>query len=430
MSTPLSPPIRSLEALSVRRRRIRAYFAVLAAFYVLALAAVSLKDEFDFAVSDGRYYYAYLSSAVVDGDLDFSNQIREHWGPDFDPSLLEEKTSRGYVHNKYPIGMAVTLAPSFLVAHAVSHVVHAVIRSERFAPDGYSVLYQLSNLAFVLILGLLGFLWMDEILVELLGVRPWWAFLAIVLYWTGSHYAYYYFREPLMVHVVSTFWVTAAIRLSMSKQATRWLAFSVAMAVVCRPTNALLMLPFMVPLARRRPTARALPFVLVGAIPILLQLMVWKILHGSFVHYSYEEEGFRWLSPALVSTLVSSKHGLLFWSPILAFSLLGIGIGLRSSRGSIRRTTAMQLVLSLGLLWYVNSSWHQWWFGDAFGARAFLEGSFAFVVGLAWFLEASARGGVTARRITYGLLALSFVYSYALMALYVTNRIPRADYLF
>src|SRR5947208_15005863 len=63
------------------------YAAAAVGVLLLALASVPLKAQFDFINSDGRWYYVYLPSLVVDGDLDFSNQMRARWYIDWHPPL-------------------------------------------------------------------------------------------------------------------------------------------------------------------------------------------------------------------------------------------------------------------------------------------------------------------------------------------------------
>ena len=77
--------------------RYRLYAGVGVGVVLLALLFISFKPRFNFVVSDGRGYYVYLPSLVIDGDLDFANQIREHWDTDFRPELLQDRTERGYV---------------------------------------------------------------------------------------------------------------------------------------------------------------------------------------------------------------------------------------------------------------------------------------------------------------------------------------------
>jgi hypothetical protein len=86
-------------------------------------------------------------------------------------------------------------------------------------------------------------------------------------------------------------------------------------------------------------------------------------------------------------------------------------------------------VLSFLILWYCNSCWHCWWFGHAFGARAFLELSSFFVLGLATAFRAVRRSGRQARGAFLTLLAAMLLYHFILMGLYIIHGIPRGDYL-
>jgi len=137
--------LQAIEALDSRRSRLRLYAFITLVFFALAwiavvVRAVAMDREVNVIISDGRYYYAYLPSLVVDGDLDFSNQIREHWETEWNPALLLDRTERGLVRNQYPIGLALTLFPSFLAAHAATKA-SALGGGAPLAPDGYSLLY-------------------------------------------------------------------------------------------------------------------------------------------------------------------------------------------------------------------------------------------------------------------------------------------------
>ena len=85
---------------------------------------------------DGRGYYVWLPTVILDGDLDISNQIREHWGVDFHPRFLDDKTEKGYVRNEYPIGEALTISPAFLAAHACSNALYTITASQLSPPMG------------------------------------------------------------------------------------------------------------------------------------------------------------------------------------------------------------------------------------------------------------------------------------------------------
>jgi hypothetical protein len=412
----------------------------------MALGSVMFKKQFNFVVSDGRGYYVYLPSLVIDGDLDFSNQMREHWGVDFKPELLEQRTPRGLVRNKYPAGMALTLTPSFLAAHALAMTGHALTGSPSLAPDGYSIPYQILNLLFIMALGAGSMMLIDRLLTSAFQLDARVTTAAVVIFWLGSHYLYYYFREPFMVHVVAGFWVNATIVLTWEllsavsqKRLSAWRLFLAtiagSMAIICRPTD-IFLLPFAVYFVYRVIRAgflsslvRLLPLVAAGLAPLAVQMLVWKQLYGSLLCYSYEGETFHWARPAGWQTLFSSRHGLFFWSPLLLLSVAGVVWRLWRTRLK-PEPLLVCFMASFLILWYCNSSWYCWWFGDAFGARAFLELSGLFVLGLAFTMEAVRRSGRITQRVFASFLVLALAYHFALMGLYVFQRIPRGDYLF
>lgn len=274
--------------------RQKSYAALVAAFFCLSVCmgigkAIVLNQEFNLIVSDGRFYYAYLPSLVIDRDLDFSNQISEHWDVDFSPTLLDNQTSTGLIHNQYPIGVALTLLPAFFLGHTL-----ALLSGGLFALDGYSLPYQLACLAMIE-----GLVWctlvsVDKILTAQLHVPAAPTFLALLVIAIGTPYTYYILREPLMAHAVSTYWCTIAafIATQGGKRGPAWLlprlAFVGAMAVICRPTN-IHLLPLgiwgliqAIQESNVRSTIKSFPLVATAGIPIVLQMLTWHTLSGKW----------------------------------------------------------------------------------------------------------------------------------------------------
>ena len=424
----------------------RFYALICGILFILGICLTLLKGDLNFVVSDGRGYYVYLPSLVVDGDLNFANQIQNHWDVDFNPDLLAKQTSQGLIPNKYPIGFALSLLPAFVLAHGVSSVLDFA-NIEGFSADGYSAPYQLFCFATVLCFGFFTLVWTTQLLQKPFGFAEPTAVFAVLIVWLCTNSLYYYVREPMMVHVVSSFWVLSVVRGLLGAQQTPkttalsgWiLGFCAGMAIVCRPTNGLIIGPFFVFYSVLNIRLWSFFMLLAGTlIPLGIQAVVWKTLYGSFLYFSYESEGFNWSHPMLWQTLFSSKHGLIFWSPILGFSLFGLVLGgfshwkaegLNSAYLASRKRFATASCVAFAGLWYANSCWHQWWFGDAFGARAFLELGFVFVFGLCVFLE----GFDLLQRHRAWVLFATFacgLYNLTLMALYILRKIPRADFLF
>lgn len=431
------------------RSRYWIYAAATAVFLCLALLSAAARrhitGEFDLVVTDAEGYYAYLPSLLIDGDLDFSNQIRTHYLGATGPLSQDDRTPLGYVRNKYPAGLAFTLAPAFLLARLLGAPIYSATHWQCFTQDGYSAIFQMATLLEILLLGFWTMILVDRLVVWRFQVHPGCVLAGILVYWFGSHYAYYYFREPFMVHAVSCFWVTISIfaiekiRASMNVcefPISRWtIAFAAfAMALVCRPTNIFLVAFFAVlsfELWSRNPgplALKLLPALLPAGAIAFLQMLIWHRMNGSFLYYSYEGEGFNWTSPALWQTLFSSRHGLFFWSPLLLFSAWGFGRYLWKQQGWKDPLIASYVAAFL-ILWCLNSSWYCWWFGGAFGARAFLELSSLFIIGLVFFFEQLRNAAPLVRKIAFVAIALCVSYSWVLMLLYMTKRIPREDYL-
>src|SRR5215831_11480211 len=106
--------------MSSRARRARPTWIATAVVAVAATVAFAAgKDDWGRGLreptADAAYYYAYLPSLVLDGDLDFANQYRvtQNWyrlGP----------TAIGRPGNVFGIGPAVFTMPAFVVGHGLA----------------------------------------------------------------------------------------------------------------------------------------------------------------------------------------------------------------------------------------------------------------------------------------------------------------------
>jgi hypothetical protein len=127
--------------------------------------------------------------------------------------------------------------------------------------------------------------------------------------------------------------------------------------------------------------------------------------------------------PFLLETFFSSRHGLLFWTPLLWAGYLGY-VGLMRRRPF----TAGATLLPLLVMSYVNACSGDWWAGGSFSNRRFDSVLPLLALGLAVSLDALQR--LLARRPAVPLLLL--VGAFALwnglfMEQYRRNLIPRDD---
>ena len=65
--------------------------------------------------ADAAYYYSYLPSVILDGDLDLTNQyaVTKNW-------YHLGETANGHASNVFGVGPAVFQSPAFIVGHGLA----------------------------------------------------------------------------------------------------------------------------------------------------------------------------------------------------------------------------------------------------------------------------------------------------------------------
>jgi hypothetical protein len=113
------------------------------------------------------------------------------------------------------------------------------------------------------------------------------------------------------------------------------------------------------------------------------QMMYWYLVSGKWIMFSYGQIGqqFFWTKALMGKVLFSPQNGLFVYAPILLFSIVGLIWGL------VKKQKNYFLYLAIWILaWYIFASWWCWWFGGAYGHRAFIEYFVVLFPGLAYFI--------------------------------------------
>jgi hypothetical protein len=126
--------------------------------------------------------------------------------------------------------------------------------------------------------------------------------------------------------------------------------------------------------------------------------------------------------PSVLDSLFASRHGVLFWTPVLTLAL--VGLALRAARG---HRDALGALGALALLALVNASLRPWWSGGFANARL-LPALPLLALGLATLLEV-LRTSAERRplRVAAGVGALLVAWNLLFMAQYRVELIPRDD---
>jgi hypothetical protein len=376
--------------------------------------------------ADAVEYYSHVRSLYFDGDLDFANEF-EHFGI-LDRGDKRQPTATGHRRTIFSVGPALIWMPFYAIGDGVARLAGAV-------EDGYSP-YHIRAVALAsLFYGLCGLLLVFRLLLRLFTPGP--AFWTTLLLLYGTFLYWYLVGEPVMSHsgsfflsalVLTLFW-DGGERLSPLRGALLGLGIGVAATV--RWQNGVLLL---LPAARLLPRLTRAPRRSVGiglltlvcfGLGALPQLLAWKAIFGSYLLADppHGADFLRLDHPYVLETLFSSRHGLLYWTPILWLGFLGYLPLLRR-----QPRLAAILLAPIAVMSYVNVCSGDWWAGGSFSNRRFDSLLPLLALGLGAAL-AQIQAWVARRpalAIAAGGAALT-LWNLLLMTQYGRDRIPRDD---
>jgi hypothetical protein len=319
--------------------------------------------------ADAVEYFSHVRSLYFDRDLDFANEF-EHFGI-LGRGDKVRPTATGHRRSIFSVGPALLWMPFYALGDAV-----AAARGER--EDGYSAWHIRAVCLASLAYGVAGLWLLHRVLGDL--VRPaaaFWASFALLyatfLYW-------YVVQEAAMSHAASFFMAAAVLaawwpaRRALTPARAAAVGALIGLAATVRWQNAvLLLLPAasLLPRLRREPglalgpgAAALLAFVL-GALP---QMLAWKAIFGLYLlpDPPHGKDFLRLDHPYLLNTFFSSRHGLLFWTPLLWGAVFGLVALWRRDR-----FTALAVLPPILVMSYVNACSGDWWAGGSFSNRRF-----------------------------------------------------------
>lgn len=340
--------------------------------------------------SDGLGYYAYLPALLIDHDLSYQMVTQRE-----KKILGYQRYKPGYlvssgknVVNKYFAGEALMLLPFFLLATFFSWIGGIEI-------TGYSFFFQLFTGLGALFYLFLGLYYLKKIL-QHFGIQPIVSSIILVVILLGTNLFYYSMWQPSMSHVYSFCAINGFIWhacLAIRNPRLKYISLSglfLGLTVLIRPTNGIiiLLLPFLftgrdeaISIKGFIQTRKiSMPVFLVSfLLLVVIQSILWKIQTGQWFIWSYKDEGFLFGDPQFSNVLFSYRKGLFIYTPLAFLSLLGC---LRLAFRSLSRFLSLALFLFAAT--YIIASWWNWYYGDSFGARAFIDyyGIAALLLGL------------------------------------------------
>jgi hypothetical protein len=370
-------------------------------------------------VHDALWYYGYLRSAIVDGDLDLYNEF------------VLRNSNAMYVPSPgtpiIPLGTTLASVPLALLARPVAILVGAA----KIVPggDGYGPIEIGAATLSAMLLGLGGIALTHRLARTYAGGAA--SALAQVALLYASPMAFFTFVWPAYPHPVSVF-VGAAFLLVWAAsprpiEPLRALLLGLiagVLTLVHLQDAVYLALPVIDLLDDLRAGARARALrsgalLVAGALGgFAPQIAVWMATTGRPFPNVYVEIGdpFIWSRPAFWDVLFSTYNGLATWTPLCGVAFFGLAF-LRGHARILRGFVALVL-----LEWWAIASYGYWWGGASFGSRYFLSAYPALGVGLALVVERVAR---RTGLLIAGLATVPFVYwNLLLMAQFRLEWIP------
>jgi len=410
------------------------FIAVTALVAVAAYVAVYSRAAGDAPIhSDGYSYYVYLPATVIYRDPSLAALADEWYGgvyPAFTGITRRPDTGRWL--NPHPIGVAIMMAPFFLLSDALTWW-------SNLPRDGFSFYYQHGAGAAGIAYFLAGLVLLQRILRRHFSRGVVLATLVCITW--GTNLFHYGVFDSTFSHAFSFFLVCAWMFLierwweRPSRGDSVMLGIVAAMIVLTRHTNAICFL--MLPLygignasdlraragelwQRRQQLVIAVTVAAVGFVP---QLVLYRWTTGVWLTNPYGafNVGFNWGAPRIGSVLFSTQKGLFFWSPLLLLTIFGAIV----AEGWTRR-----LVLATGAVFaietYVVACWWDWQFGASYGHRAFTDG-FALAAPFLASTFAWAAKRPVAVRVISALAVVTVLLSVVQMLQYWNGIMPNAD---
>jgi hypothetical protein len=201
----------------------------------------------------------------------------------------------------------------------------------------------------------------------------------------GTNLFYYTVTEFAMSHLYSftaITWFSYFTKQYFIKESNKYIlfnAFLLGLITLIRPVNLLIVfaIPFLagniyallngIKQLFKKPVVLMIASLFFICI-ISIQLIIYKISTGSFLVYSYKNEGFNFLQPQVLNFLISYRKGMFVYTPLLFFSLAGLVSISRTSRFQLFSLSAFLI-----LLVYIFSSWHMWFYGGSFSQRVMID---------------------------------------------------------
>jgi hypothetical protein len=372
---------------------------------------------------DGLSYYAYIRSALIDGDLNFYNEDGNYNLHRQPMTPYYARTSTGYVHTVFSIGPALLWLPFTLLAHGWALL-------SNLPPDGYVFPYIFAMTFGTFLFSTLGLILTYQTTRVLISRKAAvWASLAL---WLGSAVTFYTFKDAAYSHAASFFAISLLVYwwqklrqdlfslqnalyigvLVGVASLMRWqnvlfgiipgidLCFTLAQRLRCNQTPHQIQNPAKTYAPQHygqesEPSSLYLPYrmlttslmlVVGAAIAFSPQMAAWRVLYDRWLVIPQGSGFLRFTHNHVLKVLFSPYHGWFVYTPLVLLGMVGLVMFLR-----VKPRIAFVLLVALGLQIYISSTVVDWWAGYSFGMRRLINCTPILAIGLGFLIQRSSQ---------------------------------------
>jgi len=413
---------------------------------LIALFLLTLPFVNPWVRGDGVGYYAYARAMLIEHSLDFRNDWKAA-NSSFTMDRLDSQgnilpqffTPTGHIQNHFTVGPAILWAPFLIVAHA------CVLLADRLGAhvplNGFSWPYLYTMAIATAIYGFLG-LWISfRLASRYFGER--WAAVAVLGIWFASSLPVYMYFNPSWSHAHSAFMMAIFLwywlRTRTARSWKQWIALGLLTGLaadVYYPNILLLIAPAIESLWEigssihttyagsriGRLVFSNLLLAIATVVALLPTFITRDLIYGNpFATGYFSLNTWTWFQPELFRVLLSSDHGCLLWTPILAPSIIGLWFLLKRDR--VAGTAMIAIAIAY---YYLVASYPAWDGLSSFGMRYFIPLTPIFVLGLAGTFSAlgSVWPAARAKVVAYGATAAFVVWNLAFIYQWGMHLVP------
>ncbi len=331
------------------------------AIIVLIFCTVLIVYHFSIpTVADSRWNIPTAMSIIDEGntDLDEYKQLLE------DNDYYQIEVINGHYYSRFPIGPSVIAVPFVLFYNFFRNFDESIKTTipSNFEAGISSVIVALTAVFIFLVTRI-------SIKRVFYAAMPALLFAFCTSAWSIAGLALWQHTPSILMLTIALYFIL----LEKTKPGIiQYASIPLAFSYVVRPTNSIsiILLTLYIVIQYRKYLIRYLLWSLVIAIPFIVFNLA---VYGSFLSNYYQPNRLgsnQNILVALAGNLISPSRGLIIFSPVLLFAILGIWLKIKS-----RQFERLDYFI-IGIIvfhWFTISTFDPWWAGHTFGPRFFTD---------------------------------------------------------